>query len=644
MQIDELLLYNRDGDVRSIPLAAGRLNVITGDSRTGKSSLINIIRFLLGAGSPHAPRGPIQQSVAWYGMRAHIGETHFFIGRPAPVGDAETNQAMLVIGDVPASAFRDLAANTSAAALREYLGGLLGIEDNKNVPAFGQTRNPLSASFVHSLYYCFQGQGEIANPDILFHRQNREWIPQTIRDTLPFFLGAQGADDLLKREQLTERRRELRRLQQRLRAAEAERTAGLERAGTLLTEALDVGLLVDMPEPANLREARELLRIVLENPFSTTQAVVVGGQFERLRHRRARINEEIRDIADQLRGLDDFAQADQSYAGELREQSARLASIGLIPESTVDAACVMCGQALGSEGSPARESVQAALTRSERRLELAQRDRPKIQQAREAFLLRRQQLRDEARDVDAALESLATQDELASKAVEAVNVQSYVRGRIALYLDSTEDTGDVELEALRKDVRAVEVAIAGLTEALDVDALRSRTTSLLRTVSRQMTEWAQELGLEHSEHGVQIDLDRLTIVADTTEGPAYMDRGEIGSGMNWVGYHLTAYLALQDFFIDRQRPVPSFLVLDQPSQAFFPRDRESGGDLTELNDTDREHTRQLYELTNKVVTELGGQLQVIALDHADFDDDWFADAVVERWRDGEALIPSEWQQ
>jgi hypothetical protein len=122
-----------------------------------------------------------------------------------------------------------------------------------------------------------------------------------------------------------------------------------------------------------------------------------------------------------------------------------------------------------------------------------------------------------------------------------------------------------------------------------------------------------------------------------------MNSGGIGSGMNWVGYHLTSYLALQDFFIRHKRPVPSFIVLDQPSQAFFPRDQEAGGDMEELTDTDRENTRRLYELTFEVVQQLGGDLQVIALDHADFEDDWFANSVIQRWRGGEALIPPSWR-
>jgi hypothetical protein len=53
-------------------------------------------------------------------------------------------------------------------------------------------------------------------------------------------------------------------------------------------------------------------------------------------------------------------------------------------------------------------------------------------------------------------------------------------------------------------------------------------------------------------------------------------------------------------------------------------------------------TRRLYQVMNDVVVGLKGQLQVIAVDHAEFDEDWFTAAVVERWRDGEALIPKSW--
>lgn len=641
MQLDKLVLFNAEGDTRPIEFRPGALNVITGDSRTGKSSLINIVRFLMGGGKPNVPFGPIQQTVAWYALHAHVGETHVFIARKAPEGDFESNDAMVVVGDVPTPSLDELEHNTSRAALRDYLGGLLGIEDNRNQPRLGQTRHALSASFVHSLFYCFQGQGEIANPEILFHRQNREWMPQTIRDTLPYFLGAQGADDLRRREELLERRRDLRRLTQRLRAAQAERSAGLDRAGALLAECVDVGLSSDRPNVADLASARRELRRILDNPAATAEAVESGGEFDKLRDRRRELSDQVREFGEQLRALEQFADADHNHVTELAEQQARLESIRLVPAAEADGTCALCGRSLGDDGE-SRGAIERALGRAERRLELARRDTPRIDEARSELLDRQRTARDEIRDLNQALSALATRDELVHRARDEINVHSYVRGRIALYLDSSEDTGDEELERLQREVAQAEEAVASLAEALDSDAVRSRTTSLLRTVSRQMTTWAQQLDLEHAADGVLIDLDELTVVADTPDGPAYMNSGGIGSGMNWVGYHLTSYLALQRFFIQQGRPVPSFVVLDQPSQAFFPRDRESGGDLEELTDTDRENTRRLYKLTFDAVQDLGGALQIIALDHADFDEDWFARSVVQRWRGGEALIPSEW--
>jgi hypothetical protein len=40
--------------------------------------------------------------------------------------------------------------------------------------------------------------------------------------------------------------------------------------------------------------------------------------------------------------------------------------------------------------------------------------------------------------------------------------------------------------------------------------------------------------------------------------------------------------------------------------------------------------------------ELAPGLQIIIMDHADLKPDWFQDAVTERWRNGQALIPSGW--
>ncbi|MCR1785919.1 DUF3732 domain-containing protein [Nocardioides carbamazepini] len=644
MQLDTLALYNATGDIRRINFEPGRLNIITGDSGTGKTSLIGILRFLLCDDSPHVPLGPIQNTVAWYGLLAHVGETAFFVARPAPAHGVTTTQVMLSVGLQELPPFESLLTNINTDELVAYLGGLVGIEDNLFVPPEGHTRRPLAANLRHALYYCFQRQGEIANPDLLFHHQNRDFQKQAIRDTLPYFLGAQGMDALRKREELSRLRRRIRQTNLELERARDEREQGLGRISGLLAQARSAGLIETTTLPLTTGDATTLLTNVVsgDHPLTPIADDDDLAQTERLVQVRNDLRDRIRELNDKLRGLDDYANVSTSYGRELNEHRARLASIGLVPDAPTDEApCPLCARPIPAD--PSSDSIQAHLSRVTRRLELAQRDRPLIDTARAELLDQRRAARRELSDIDTALEALAQDEEGREAARGLATHQSFVRGRITQFLETATNDPVVAVAVLERQLNELNARAEALAEDLDPETLRSAVQSQLAIASRGMTELARALPLEHSEHGVRIDPYRLTVVADTLQGPAYMDAGAIGSGMSWVGYHLTAYLALQDFFIRAARPVPSFLVLDQPSQAFFPRDRITGGDLEELSDTDRDNTKKLYRMMYDVVAALEGRLQIIAFDHADFrGDQWFQDSITEIWRDGDALIPQSW--
>ena len=50
----------------------------------------------------------------------------------------------------------------------------------------------------------------------------------------------------------------------------------------------------------------------------------------------------------------------------------------------------------------------------------------------------------------------------------------------------------------------------------------------------------------------------------------------------------------------------------------------------------------MYRLAYDVVQQLGGDFQIIITDHANIDQEWFQESIIERWREGQALIPNEW--
>jgi hypothetical protein len=138
---------------------------------------------------------------------------------------------------------------------------------------------------------------------------------------------------------------------------------------------------------------------------------------------------------------------------------------------------------------------------------------------------------------------------------------------------------------------------------------------------------------------VRLDINQLTVVTDTAEGPAPLWR--IGSAENWIGAHLVTHLALHRYFVRNNRPVPRLIMLDQPTQAYYPSEIERQTGVPE-NDSDREAVRRMFQLLHDLAAELSPNLQIIVCDHANLPETWFRDSVVHNWRDGTALIPAAW--
>lgn len=179
--------------------------------------------------------------------------------------------------------------------------------------------------------------------------------------------------------------------------------------------------------------------------------------------------------------------------------------------------------------------------------------------------------------------------------------------------------------------------MATLEELIEEIDIESSLRDVLELIGQDMTLWARRLELEHSEHFVRLDMTGPNVVALTPAGRRPLT--QIGSAKNWIGYHLVAHLALHKWFHDNNRPVPRFVMFDQPSQGFFP---EQVSAASKLEDADWGSVRQQFMLMYDVVNALQGGIQVIVCDHANFTDKWFQDCLIENWRDGKALIPRDW--
>lgn len=132
MQLLALILYNADGGRRVVSFRPGALNVVTGQSASGKSTLLDIFEYCTGRKTATFPIGPMTDTVSWYAALFQLDTTRAFAARPAPVpGKKTAAQAMLKFGpDLEPPPYTHLAPNTDRHTLRQRLGRFIGIEEN----------------------------------------------------------------------------------------------------------------------------------------------------------------------------------------------------------------------------------------------------------------------------------------------------------------------------------------------------------------------------------------------------------------------------------------------------------------------------------------------------------------------------------
>lgn len=640
MQLLDIVLYSHDGRRRVLSLNSGGVNVITGASKTGKSALIDIVDYCFGSGECRVPEGPIRRAVSWFGLRMQLAKGEAFVARRCPSSHAASSEDCFVevgeVVEVPDGS--ELRQTTNTKGLGALLSGWSGISDNLHDPAPGQTRPALTASIRHALALCFQPQDEIIRRQQLFHGAGDNFIAQGLKDTLPYFLGAVDDDYVRKRGELRRLREKLRSCERRLTEIAALRGEGVSKADGLLSQARDAGLTNVTADSWETTVAA--LRTVASTPLASVEiAVPDGTEFSRLSEHRARLLEEQRRIRNEIETTRAFERDERGFSREAGEQRARLKSIGIFEDSKPGSACPLCSQTLEpTSEQPMVAAVKAALVSLSSRLETVVRTVPQIETALAELDAKLQSTQGRLAKNRAEMEAVRAANEQLAQVQDDTTKKVHILGRISLYIESLPDLPDSKALALEAEELRAQCSV--LEAELSDESVRERLESIVSILSQRMTEWSRNLNLEHSRFPLRLDLKNLTIVADTTDGPVPMAR--MGSGENWVGYHLIAHLALHRWFVQRARPVPRFLFLDQPSQVYFPSEKDLEGSMELVSEDDRAAVVRMFRLVFDVVRDIAPGLQVVITEHADINEDWYQASVVERWRGGLKLVPEDW--
>src|SRR6266478_1850679 len=130
-QIKEIVLWPKHPafEPRRVQFEIGKVTVISGASRTGKSAVIPIIDYCLASGSCSIPVKTIRDACEWFGVIVKTSTGEKLFARREPGTQRSTDDMFLLeaptIVDVP----RTLSKNTNAGDVRRMLDELAGLSN-----------------------------------------------------------------------------------------------------------------------------------------------------------------------------------------------------------------------------------------------------------------------------------------------------------------------------------------------------------------------------------------------------------------------------------------------------------------------------------------------------------------------------------
>lgn len=654
-QIRSIVLWPRNPvfSPRRLRFDLGKVNVISGASRTGKSAVIPIIDYCLGSATCSIPVNTIRKHCEWFGVIVATSQGDKLLARREPGSQRSTDDMFLIEADNIVDIPQRIAKNTNADTVKRLLDDLAGLSKLDFTGGDESTGFDGRPSFRDLAAFTFQPQNIVANPDVLFFKTNTYEHREKLRKIFPYVLGAVTPALMAKQFELGRTKSELRRKERELKDAEQVSAHWLADLTSKFSEAQELGLTPKLELPPTRGQMIELLEEVVSRTdltISVSTATISDAlsELQGLESEEREVSRELTSLRHRLEEMNRMRAGVEQYDAAIGLQRGRLQlSSWLIGHVDGEVDCPICGSHTASARGKL-EVLAAHLQEVEAEAGVDKEVPAAFDRELQRVTTEVDQATERLRSVQIRKRALSSRSKEASeRQFAAKNAERFV-GNLEAALDLHRRLGGDS--GLVEEVKKLRQAVQTLEAELRVQDVESRKRRALSAVNTRAGRLLPFLDVENADDPISLEINDLTIKVRGTDRDDYLS--EIGSGSNWLSYHLAMLLALHQFYISQPNsPVPGFLVLDQPSQVYFPKnlvrrqdEDEDDGQEPRLRDEDVDAVHKAFEVLSKVVLAAKGKLQVIVLDHASRDIWGDIPGIVglKEWRDGTKLVPMKW--
>lgn len=653
-QLKFIGLFDHQGRVHGVELKAG-LNLITGKSSTGKSSLIEIFDFCMGSSEDTIPHGVIKDKAElfflWLSIkgndyllgRDNSGKDFYIVGNPE-IEDVWTMGSIIFDGN-----------GYSKDDYKVQLGLLFGIDATNTAETAEQMKDKRKGAgrptVRNMMPFILQHQNLVANKQALFYRFDQKEKREETINQFKVFAGFVDANYYALAVEASLLNEKIDKLKKQLTKAEEDVQNTYNK------------LLGDLSVYTDITGSQLLLDLTPEKFVSNPQHY--KDEIEKLDFFEIKINTDNQPQLQRYRALE--KQENQLMAA-LRETQIHLeevlSSIDYIEtykksleqtprphDMTLNySVCPFCHQHTTQTLDEANSLKKAISALNDELKGIPSIVRP-LHEERLQLAEKIEDLKSRLDDIDAQKAELA---EIIEELKRNYSLQKQAYKTIYRISSRIELASNESLVDLKNKIDELAEELYRKQAGLRTYDVKSKMALAERAIRQAMGKYRKRIPFEESlkDYSLVFDLNNFELYFSKKmskfEEKKYLRA--IGSGANWLNAHLCLFLALADFFYDQMKStVPSILFLDQPSQVYFPAQKDSGEAFNPKEtsvrtvDEDVAAVNNIFTLLYEFCLEHHNGIQIIVTDHADdlkiegLKD--FEDIVRARWRkDGEGLV------
>lgn len=610
----KLWFKDENSEPKSYEFLADKVNVITGDATTGKTSFWSIIDYCL-LSSKINVANTINDKVLWFGLRFTINDKVISIVRKTPLKGAVSSEVYFEYGNFP----ENPKPNIDISEIKSILDEEFGITDALRFPfGKGMGKSTFNISYRHFLLFNSLTETIIGAPETYFDTTfyGKDEYDEALTNIFDLVIGVNDMENLKAIERLQEIDRELKKIQSQERGNQRNSNKFETSIYQLIDKSKEYKFIEYSTTFDNVDDAIVTIQEIISNTRKKAENQKLFSDINKLYQRKS-------ELQSQINAISRYQKEYRLYKNNLKKSADSLQPIKFLNEKLSD-------QLVESyETNLFIESLEVSLRNIKKSIS------KKIA---------------EPLQVNGDYKSLKTEFDKVSKEINQLNEikKNYqAEGEKFIVLGEIKYAYEQIVKSKKHNPIDTNKLNSLNVEKSQLEKVPEDIKQIKYIMKTQLDESIQRNYNQlnslptYKDHIVRFDENEMVLKLFPQGQMFPLDN--VGSKSNYMFMHLCFYLGLHEHMIKlEQIHVPQFLFIDQPSIPYYTSDDDKGND-------DRTKLVDAFTLLNSFVeyitVEKNNSFQIFMVEHAPkeywVDNNLSHFHLVDEFINGKGLIPNE---